>query len=112
MTEVTLSRRLLLETRESTSDGAGGFAVSWRALGTVWADVQARSGREELHAGKPTSRVTSRIVVRAAPVGAASRPRPDQRFREGARIFNILAVAEYDPRGRYLAIDAEEGVLP
>ncbi len=112
MTEVTLSRRLLLETRESLPDGAGGFAVNWRALGTVWADIQARSGREELLAGRPTSRVKSRILVWAAPVGAPSRPRPDQRFREGERIFSILAVAEWDARGRYLAIDAEEGFLP
>ncbi len=107
-----MSRRLVLETRESLADGAGGFAVSWRALGTLWADVRARSGREELLAAQPTSRVKSRILVRAAPVGAPSRPRPEQRFREGERVFNILAVAEYDPHGRYLAIDAEEGVLP
>ena len=112
MTEITLSRRLWLEERESLPDGAGGFAVSWRTVGTLWADVQARAGREEILSGRPTARVKSRIVVRAAPVGAPSRPRPDQRFREGERIFNILAVTEYDPRGRYLAIDAEEGVLP
>ena len=45
-----------------------------------------------------------------APFGAASRPRPDQRLREGARVFDILTVAEFDPAGRYLEIEAEEGI--
>ena len=52
-----------------------------------------------------------RIVVRGAPVGAPSRPRPEQRLREGGRVFYILTVAEHDADGRYLEIVAEEGVL-
>jgi len=47
--------------------------------------------------------------VRGAPVGAASRPRPDQRFREGDRVFAILAVSEFDATGRWLECWAEEG---
>ena len=31
------------------------------------------------------------------------------RFREGARIYPIIAVAEADPEGRYLVCYAEEG---
>jgi head-tail adaptor len=50
--------------------------------------------------------------VRAAPVGAASRPRADQRLREGDRVLDILTVAEHDGSGRYLEIQAEEGVRP
>jgi head-tail adaptor len=48
-------------------------------------------------------------MVRGAPVGAPSRPVAGQRFREGARIYPILAVAEADPEGRYLVCHAEEG---
>jgi head-tail adaptor len=58
------------------------------------------------------ARVKYRMLLRAAPVGAPSRPRPEQRLREGARVFNILTVAEHDPAGRWLEIIAEEGVLP
>jgi len=53
----------------------------------------------------------TRITVRAAPVGHAMRPRPEQRFREGARIFRITAVAEGDLRGRYLTCFVEEEVV-
>jgi head-tail adaptor len=109
---VKLTRRLVLEERELQPDGAGGYAVSWVPRGTLWAEVTARSGREEFVGGQAVPRARLRIVVRAAPVGAASRPRPDQRFREGARVFDILTVTERDARGAYLDIVAEERVLP
>ncbi|MFO1105374.1 MAG: head-tail adaptor protein [Amaricoccus sp.] len=109
---VNLSRRLALEERVSTPDGAGGFVVDWKELGMLWADVAARTGSEDFVGGQVRPRIKYRILVRGAPLGSASRPRPDQRFRDGTRIFNILTVAEFDPRGRYLEVYAEEGVLP
>jgi head-tail adaptor len=110
--DARLSRRLTLETRDSAPDGAGGHVTAWRALGALWAEVTARGGREDFVGAQATPRTRYRIVVRGAPVGAPSRPRPDQRFREGTRVFNILTVAERDGEGRYLEILAEEGVLP
>ena len=110
--EPKLSRKLVLEERASLPDGSGGCTVAWVALGTIWAEVTARSfGREEFIAGQARPRVKYRMLVRGAPVGAPSRPRPDQRFREGQRIFDILTVAEHDAGGRFLEILAEEGVL-
>jgi head-tail adaptor len=110
--ELKLSRQLVLEAREVQSDGSGGFAVGWTALGTVWADVRARAGREDFLAGRAVPRTRYLILVRGAPVGALSRPRPEQRFREGARVFDILTVAEHDAGGRFLEIVAEESVGP
>lgn len=104
-----LKRALVLEERQTSPDGFGGSVVTWVAVGTLWAKVAARSGREAFVAGRPEARVTYRILVRGAPEGARSRPRADQRFREGGRIFDILSVAEADPRGCYLEIIAEEG---
>jgi head-tail adaptor len=109
---VKLRRRLVLEERELAPDGAGGFATAWRPLGTVWAEVEPRAGREDLIGGRVVARMKYRMLLRAAPVDAPSRPRPEQRLREGARVFNILTVAEHDPAGRWLEIIAEEGVLP
>lgn len=109
---VRLLRRLVLEDAETSPDGAGGFSVSWIPVGTLWADVTARASREDFVGGAVRPRVRYRILVRGAPVGAASRPRTDQRLREGARVFDILTVAEHDRSGRYLEIIAEEGVLP
>jgi head-tail adaptor len=108
--DVKLSRKLVLEARDVQPDGSGGFVAGWTALGTVWADVRARAGREDFVAGRAVPRTRYRILVRGAPVGAPSRPRPEQRFRDGARVFDILTVAEHDAGGRLLEIQAEEGV--
>lgn len=108
---VRLTRRLVLEERSAEADGAGGVTVVWQPLGTLWAEVTARRGREDFVAGQVLPRVTYRILVRGALPGAASRPRPEQRLREEARVFDILTVSEFDPHGRYLEILAEEGAV-
>lgn len=51
-----------------------------------------------------------RIFLRAAPQASPQRPRPDQRLREGARIFRILAVSEADAAGAFLICHAREEV--
>lgn len=107
---VNLTRRLVLEARDVQPDGSGGHSVDWLPLGTLWADVSPRTGREDFIAGRPTPRVKYRILVRGAPAGTPSRPRPEQRLRDGARIFDILTVTEHDPAGRYLELVAEEGI--
>jgi head-tail adaptor len=106
-----LNRKLALETLVRNSDGAGGFIESWNALGVIWAEVGSRAGREKAEAGVPVSVVRYRIVVRAVPVGAPSRPMPGQRFRDGSRIYDIQAVSERDPEGRYLTCHASEEVV-
>lgn len=106
-----LNRELVLEAPVRVSDGAGGFVESWGELGRLWAEVSPRTGRERDGAGLVLARVSYRIVVRAAPMGATARPRPDQRFRDGARVFRIEAVAERDPDGRFLTCFANEETL-
>lgn len=108
---VRLLRRLVLETPEREADGSGGHVTLWRPLGTLWADVASRTSREDFVASQPRPRVKYRILVRGAPVGAPSRPRAEQRLREGTRVFDILTVADQAPDGRYLEIFAEEGSL-
>lgn len=108
MTGPHLNRKLVLEAPDRISDGAGGFDQTWLPLGELWADVQARTGRERAEAGMPVSAVAYRIKVRAAPVGSAMRPTPEQRLRDGARVFLIRAVAAADSQGRYLTCFADE----
>lgn len=103
-----LNRKLVLEMPARVPDGAGGFAESWIPLGTLWADVVARTGREAAGTAAPLSRVSYKIIVRAAPVSSQARPQSNQRFREGERLFRILAVAEDDADGRYLMCTAQE----
>ncbi|TNJ46723.1 head-tail adaptor protein [Phaeobacter sp. B1627] len=108
MTAPRLNRPLRLEDPQAIGDGAGGFRINWAQLGVLWADVEALSGRETGRRGTPVSLQRYRITLRAAPVGSPARPKPDQRFREGTRLFKIDAVAEHDRDGRYLTCLATE----
>ena len=105
-----LNRLLRLETPAHTPDGAGGSRVEWQELGQVWAQIEARSGRVGRGDAGDLAQISLRILVRALPQNAPLRPRPDQRFCEGNRVFRILAVADHDQAGRYLMCFAKEEV--
>jgi SPP1 family predicted phage head-tail adaptor len=110
MTRINLNRRLVLETPERVPDGAGGYGETWQPIGEVWAEIIARTGREVTDGTAQLSSTGYKITVRAAPHGAPSRPKPEQRLRSGSRIFRIEAVTERDPLGRYLTCYAQEEV--
>lgn len=105
-----LNRRLTLEEPQRTPDGAGGYDTTWIALGDLWAEVKAGTGREKAAEFMTVASIPFRITVRAAPDGSPSRPKPEQRFRAGNRIFRILAVTEADAGAQYLACFAQEEV--
>lgn len=108
MKRPNLTRQLTLEAPQQAADGAGGFSTNWAALGTLWADVRPGSGRERAGRAGAVSRVPMKIIVRGAPDGASNRPKPDQRFREGSRVYAILAVSDYGGAGQYLVCHTEE----
>lgn len=110
MKRPNLNRRLSLEEPVRVADGAGGFTQSWQTLGELWAEVKHGSGRERAAGFATVSSIAFRITVRAAPDGAPSRPKPDQRFRDGSRILRILAVTEADAGAQYLTCFAQEEV--
>lgn len=104
--DIKLDRRLALDDPMRSPDGAGGYTQSWTELGHLWARVTPQSGRET----GDISVMRYRITVRGMPEGAPSRPRPDQRFRDGARCYNIETVAESADDARYLICLAYEEV--
>jgi hypothetical protein len=60
--------------------------------------------------GAPSSRATLRCRIPWSPQGSALRPTPGMRFREGPRVFDILAIGDDDPWRRHLLCWlAEEG---
>jgi head-tail adaptor len=103
-----LSRALVLEAVQRVADGAGGFSESWVVLGNLWAEVLPGSGRDVAGEEVTLTSVPYRITVRGAPFGAPSRPVAGQRFRDGARVFSILAVTEQDAEARFLTCFARE----
>ena len=110
MRRPVLNRKLVLEAPERVPDGAGGYEITWTALGEVWAEIKAGTGREKALEFMTIAALPLRITLRAAPEGAPSRPKPEQRFRAGSRIFRILAVTEADAGARYLTCFALEEV--
>ena len=110
MADIRLNRKLMLEAPQRLPDEAGGFSETWVEQGMLWADIKARTGRETQGQAVSLSATGYRITVRAAPYGAPSRPAPEQRFREGGRVFNILSVAELDSDQRFLICFANEEV--
>lgn len=111
MTAPRLNRRLVLEEAQRVPDGAGGWVLDWVDRGALWAAVDASAGRERAGEFLTVSAVSCRITVRGAPQGAPSRPKPEQRFRDGTRVFRITAVTESDPGGQYLTCFAQEEVV-
>jgi len=108
---VQLNRKLVLEAPSEAADGAGGVIATWVGLGTLWAEIRQGSGRELDQQSLAVASTNCRIIVRASPVGAPSRPGAEQRFVEGTRTYRILAVAEMDSDQRYLVCHAREEVI-
>ena len=106
-----LNRKLVLEEARRVADGAGGYRLQWAALGELWAGMTPGAGVERAGEFVTLASVPWKIVVRASPDGSPRRPRPEQRFREGARIYRILAVAEADGGAHYLTCFAREEVV-
>ena len=108
MSAPRLTVPLTLESPTRLPDGMGGYRMDWRPLGTVYAQMRAGSGAERQAEVGAASIVGWRITVRAAGEGDPRRPRPEQRFRMGTRVFRIEAVAEADPAGLWLDCRAIE----
>jgi head-tail adaptor len=110
MTRFSLNRPMALEEAQPTSDGSGGHELSWVTLGTHWTELRPGGGRELAGEIVPQGQMWFRIFLRAAPQGSVQRPRPQQRFRDEARVFRIVTVSEADPLGAYLVCHAREEV--
>ncbi|WP_138935737.1 head-tail adaptor protein [Roseovarius arcticus] len=110
MKQFNLNRQMVLEAPMRVPDGAGGYGETWQPIGELWAAIIARTGREVTGGTAQLSSTGYKIVVRAAPYGAPSRPKPEQRLRSGSRIFRIEAVTEQDSMARYLTCYAQEEV--
>ena len=106
-----LNRPMVLESAVRDADGAGGYTTTWTALGTLHTDVKSGTGRQSSGIVATLSKLTCRVIVRAAPEGAPSRPKPGQRLREGERIFRIDAVMPFDRGAHYLTCLAVEEVV-
>jgi len=101
----TLRDRLTLEQPVRTPDGGGGAAVTWQPITDVWAHVRPINGDERLSHDQIAGRLTHKVWLRHRP-GVV----PAMRFRQGARIYEIVAVLD-GPRRTHLICLCEERSL-
>ena len=97
-----LNRRLVLEAPVETADGAGGVTRTYQTVTTVWAQLTPMRANADVSADGLAASVTHRIMIRA--------PRTlttQHRFRDGARVFRIVAYRETAGR-RFVEIEAQE----
>jgi head-tail adaptor len=99
-----LDRRLVLEAPADIDDGAGGVTRSYAAATTLWAQVVPVRARPDAAADSLAALVTHRIVIRAGQALTTL-----HRFRDGARIFEIVSFRG-TPDRRFVAIEAVERV--
>jgi len=101
-----LTARLDLEAPTEASDGQGGVTVTFGLVASLWALIEPISMERQEFASQNRAVVTHRITLRfRSDVTMA------QRFRKGARIFEILSFQDPDETGRYLVCLCAEGRL-
>lgn len=91
-----LTARLVLERPDAVDDDQGGAVTGFVELGRVWALLEPRSFAEEEKGPGLVATVTHHVTVRSRGDLVAG-----QRFRKGARVFEILAVRDPDETGRF-----------
>src|SRR5690606_14218121 len=111
MTQISTDHRLLLQSRVSTPDGAGGFTHAWADVGMLWAAFAPQRLGAGQSAGQATTAPTYRLTMRFAPVGAARRPVAGQRLVEGMRRFDIIAVGDSAAGQGWLNMLVEEEMV-
>jgi SPP1 family predicted phage head-tail adaptor len=101
----SLRDRLTLEQPLRAPDGGGGASISWQPIAELWAHVRPISGDERLEHDQVAGRLTHRVWIRQR-AGVS----PAMRFRQGARIYEIVAVLQ-SPRRTHLTCLCEERSL-
>lgn len=100
-----LRHRVQIQQVTETQDSFGAVVQTWGTVATVWASIEAISGREFFDAAQTNAEITHRIRIRYRP-GIA----PAMRVVEGTRTFDIQAVLDPGGRRRELVLMVKEAV--
>ncbi len=102
----TLRKQVTIQAEQSTSDGAGGYALAWSAVATVWAEITPVGGHKLYAFGHLEGRVTHKITLRwRGDLTLTSA----MRIVYGTRSFNIHAVMNRDESNQWADLLVEEG---
>lgn len=98
-----LRERVTLQQPVEADDGAGGVAVTWSGVATVWAAIRPRSLREAEVSGRLDGIVTHAVMIRHR-----TDVRGGWRIVFGNRELRVLAVQDSDGRKRFTECLCEE----
>jgi SPP1 family predicted phage head-tail adaptor len=94
-----------IQQESRSGDGAGGAAVSWTTIATLWAAMEPLRVSESSRGERQESATSYRITVRDGITVTNA-----MRIVWNGRAFNIRGVRNIDERGRVQEILADEGV--
>ena len=98
-----LTDRIVIEQASEARNAVGEVTLSWSTFATVWADVQALSGREAERYGQMVGFTGHKVTIRQlAGVKPAMRV-----VYDGTRTLEIGAINEYE-RGWYMELICTE----
>jgi SPP1 family predicted phage head-tail adaptor len=99
-----LRKRITIQAETPTTDNAGGYALAWTNIMTVWAEIKPGTGQKIFTDGHLEGHVTHHITMRYQ-TGITT----DMRVSYNGRLFNIRAVLNSDESNRWLELLVEEG---
>lgn len=100
-----MRRRLTVQFKTETADGAGGYTRTWDTQETVWGNIEPMSGNKVLIGGELSAVVTHKIYIRYR-----SDITTQNRIVYGSRTFQIHAAIIIQEKQRYLQLSCQEGV--
>lgn len=98
-------QRVTLQRKATTADGIGGQTEAWAGIGTVWAKVTPRIGREAMEGGRMNASAMATFTIRYR----ADLTELDRLIWRG-EAWNIRRIMRVSGRGLWLDVDAERGV--
>lgn len=103
-----LRKRVTFQRESRTADGAGGYALAWTTLCSVWGQNAPERGRERVAAGRVEADLTGILTVRSSTKTRAVTT-SDKVLIDGVA-HNIRSISNPDQGNRFLEMVVERGV--
>lgn len=99
-----LRHRIEVQTLTASQDTYGAIVNAWATTATVWGSIEPLTGRERLASDVVQADMSHRCIMRHRALTVKDR------LKFGARIFNIVSIADQDERATRIEIMAKEEV--
>ena len=105
-----LNRYVAIQSRTQATDSFGGQSETWTTIKSVYAKIEALSGRELVAANAVATEVSHRITVNYDAIFSDPRIVATYRVLYGTRIFDVEACLNIDEENRVIELLALEGM--